>query len=96
MYNIYVQFKCFEGKREAFVEAVKKEGILDAIRAEDGCIRYDYYLSESDKELLLLIETWETKRHQQIHIEQPHMARLREMKDGYIISTELGEFEFKN
>ena len=93
MYTIYVQFTCFPEKRAAFVEAVKKEGILDAIRAEDGCLRYDYYFSEADENELLLIEAWETKSHQQIHIEQPHMARLREMKDGYISSTKLGEFK---
>lgn len=95
MYTIYVKFKCLPGKREAFVEAVKKEGILSAIRAENGCRRYDYYLSDSDENELLLIEAWETKKHQQIHIEQPHMARLRDMKDGYIESTELGEFQVK-
>ena len=95
MYTIYVQFKCYPEKREAFVEAVKREGILSAIRAEDGCLRYDYYFSESDENELLLIEAWETKRHQQIHIEQPHMARLREFKDDYIVSTVLGEFELK-
>ena len=71
MYTIYVVFQCLPGKREAFVEAVKREGILDAIRAEDGCIRYDYYFSEADANELLLIEAWESKRHQQIHIEQP-------------------------
>ena len=43
MYTIYVIFTCLEGKREAFVERVKEEGILSAIRAEDGCIKYDYY-----------------------------------------------------
>ena len=95
MYTIYVIFQCFPNKREAFVEAVKREGILDAIRAEDGCLRYDYYFSESDPCELLLVETWESARHQQIHIEQPHMARLREMKDDYVISTELREFEVK-
>ena len=95
MYTIYVKFDCFEGKREAFVEAVKREGILAAILAEDGCICYDYYFSEADKNELLLIEAWETKGHQQTHIEQPHMARLREIKDGYIETTELGEFEIK-
>ena len=62
MYNIYVTFKCFDGKREAFVERVKKEGVLDAIRAEDGCVRYDYYYSEADAEELMLIETWETQK----------------------------------
>ena len=95
MYTIYVKFKCLDGKRESFVEAVKKEGILAAIRSEDGCVRYDYYFSEADKNELLLIEAWETKHHQQVHIEQPHMARLREIKDGYIETTELGEFEIK-
>ncbi|MBE6632738.1 MAG: antibiotic biosynthesis monooxygenase [Ruminococcaceae bacterium] len=95
MYTIYVQFRCFPEKREAFVEAVKREGILSAVRAEDGCLRYDYYFSEADKNELLLVEAWETKRHQQVHVEQPHMARLREIKDDYIQSTVLGEFELK-
>lgn len=95
MYTIYVNFKCHPEKREAFVEAMKKEGILSAIRAEDGCLRYDYYFSEADENELLLIEAWETKKHQQIHIEQPHMARLREIKDDYIAQTKLGEFELK-
>ena len=36
MYTIYVVFKCFDGKREAFVERVKAEGILADILAEDG------------------------------------------------------------
>ena len=95
MYTIYVVFKCFDGKREAFIEKVKAEGIVDAVRAEDGCIRYDYYYSEKDPNEILLIEAWETKHHQQVHIDQPHMARLREIKEDYIISTTLGEFELK-
>lgn len=95
MYTIYVKFKCLEGKREGFVERVRKEGILDKIRAEDGCLRYDYYYSESDTNELLLIEAWETKCHQEIHIGQPHMAQLRALKDGYIETTQLGEFELK-
>ena len=95
MYTIYVVFKCFPGKRAAFVERVKKEGVLSAIRAEDGCGRYDYYFSEEDENELLLIEAWETKRHQEIHISQPHMDTLRSFKDEYIESTVLGEFELK-
>jgi quinol monooxygenase YgiN len=95
MYRIYVVFDCIPGKREAFVKAVTEKGILSAVRAEDGCHRYDYYFSEADANQLLLIEEWETKRHQEIHIQQPHMALLREMKSDYIISTKLGEFDFK-
>ena len=52
MYTIYVVFECFEGKREAFVEKVKSEGIVDAVRNEDGCYRYDYYYSEKNPDEL--------------------------------------------
>ena len=95
MYTIYVKFECHEGKRETFVEAVKSQGILDAIRAEDGCLQYNYYFSEADKNELLLIEAWESKQHQQVHMEQPHMARLREINARCIKTAKLGEFELK-
>ena len=93
MYTIYVKFECLDNKRDAFIKKVKQTGILDAIRHEDGCIKYDYYLSEKDANELLLIEQWESKEHQQIHISQPHMAKLREFKDNYISNTVLGEIE---
>ena len=95
MYTIYVTFNCFDGKREAFIEKLHSEGIVAAVRAEDGCIRYDYYFSEKDKNEILLVEAWETKEHQQIHIGQPHMARLREIKNDYVKSSKLGEFVLK-
>ena len=93
MYTIYVKFDCLPNKREAFIQKVKETGVLDAIRNEDGCIRYDYYLSEKDDCELLLIEQWETKEHQQIHINQPHMDTLRSFKNDYITTTVLGEIE---
>ena len=95
MYTIYVKFTCLPEKREAFIQKAKETGVLDAIRAEDGCIRYDYYLSEKDPNELLLIEQWETKEKQQIHISQPHMDTLRGFKGDYITDTKLGEIELK-
>ena len=95
MYTIYVKFTCLPEKREAFIRRVKAEGILDAIRKEDGCIKYDYCLSEKDPCELLLIEQWESYNHQQIHLTQPHMACLRALKGEYITDTLLGEVELK-
>jgi len=95
MFTIYVKFECKDNKREDFIERVKSSGVLEAIRNEDGCIAYDYYLSEKDKNLLLLIEKWESKNHQQVHLTTPHMDILRSFKDDYILTTTLGEFELK-
>lgn len=91
MFTIYVKYTCLPGKREAYVERVKAEGILAAIRAEDGCVKYDYYFSQEDPNEILLIEQWESKQHQQVHLTQPHMDALRAMKATYISDTVLGE-----
>ena len=66
-----------------------------SVSAEDGCVRYDYYLSEKDPDELLLIEQWQTKDHQQVHMTQPHMAQMRNFKDDFVASTTLGEIELK-
>lgn len=95
MYSIYVKFDCLPNKRKEFINRVRNEGIYDEILAENGCIKYDYYMCEKDPNCLLLIEQWESKKHQQIHIEQPHMEKLRSFKDDYIIKTVLGEIDFK-
>ncbi len=95
MYTIAVTFTCLPDKREAFIKKVRATGILDAIRAEDGCGKYDYYLSEQDENELLLIEQWQTKDHQQKHLETPHMAQLRTFKADYISATTLREIEVK-
>ena len=93
MYNIYVIFKCLPGKREEFVKRVRDEGILDAIRAEDGFGRYDYYFSEADENELLLIEAWASYEHQQAHIATAHMDKLRSFKSEYIKTTTIGQFD---
>lgn len=95
MYSIYVVYKTIPGHREAFIRELNESGVAAAVRAEDGCIRYDYYLSEKDENEILLIEAWETKEHQQIHVTQPHIATLKALKEKHVVDTKLGEFELK-
>lgn len=66
------------------------------IRQEDGCLAYDYYFSAQDENEVLLIERWESAAHQRVHMEQPHMARLREIKDKYIAATKLGRVHLED
>lgn len=93
MYTIYVKFDCVPEKRAAFLQKMKDTGILAAIRAEDGCLLYDYFLSDEREDEILLLEKWTSKAHQQVHMTQPHMAALREFQDEYIRSATLGEIE---
>ncbi|MEE0435009.1 MAG: antibiotic biosynthesis monooxygenase [Peptococcaceae bacterium] len=77
------------GMRQAFIDDIVKEGLLDKIRAEEGCIAYDYYASEDDIDRLMLIEKWQSAAHQEIHLTQPHMDTLRLIKERYIVQTEI-------
>ena len=95
MYTIYVIYKTKDGHREDFISELNTSGVAAAVRAEDGCLRYDYYLSERDADEILLIEAWETKKHQEIHVTQPHIATLKALKEKHVVDTKLGEFELK-
>lgn len=88
---LYVRYHAKPGGREAFVRQMVEEGILTLIRNEPGCLAYDYYFSAQDENELLLIERWQSAEHQRVHMQQPHMARLRAIKEQYVDSTTLGK-----
>ena len=88
--TLYVAYTAKPGCREKFVRQLVEEGILTLIRQEDGCLAYDYYFSAQDENELLLIERWQSAEHQRVHMQQPHMARLRELKEQYVADTRLG------
>ena len=89
MYTIYVNFICHPGKREAFVERMKTEGVLEAVRAEDGCIRYDYFYPVGSDNTLFLWEQWESREHQKVHCQTEHFARLGQLKEQFHATTEI-------
>lgn len=93
MFELFVVYTAAEkGGREAFVRDIEASGLDAVVRAEDGCISYDYYASMQDEKMLLLIERWESEEKQQIHVKQPHMTELRKIKDRYMVDTKLCPF----
>lgn len=94
--TLYVRYTAKAGCREAFVREIVETGILTLIRQEAGCLAYDYYFSAQDENVVLLIERWESAEHQRIHMQQPHMTRLREIKDKYIAATKLGRVRLED
>lgn len=89
MLKLSVNYFSKPGRREEFLRRIVEGGILAAIRAEEGCLRYDYYLSCQNEDEILLLEEWDTAEHQRIHMEQEHMKRLRVIKDDCIADTQL-------
>ena len=64
-FTILVIYKAkTEGAREQFVAELTKSGVLSAIRAEKGCLNYEYYFSNEDKCKIVLFEKWENIEQQ--------------------------------
>ena len=88
-YMLTVTYQAKPGCAKEFVDALESSGVAEAVRKEEGCIRYDYYFSAKDGNAVFLFEEWESREHQQIHLTQPHIATLKQIKEQYILETVL-------
>lgn len=86
---LLVTYQTKPGVREDFLNEVRASGVLAQIHAEDGCIRYDYYLDVQNPDQILLVEEWETEEKQQKHLQAPHMNQFKEIKGKYVLETTL-------
>ena len=80
-----------EREIERILRQLSAEGVIDTIRAERGCLRYDYYLSVQDADELLLVEQWATRADQQVHMGQSHMQTLLRIKEENVESSHVSE-----
>ena len=91
MMTLFVKYICKPGRREVFLREIAARGIDTAIRAEQGCLCYDYYLSVQDPNVILLVEKWTEPEAQKVHMTQPHMKDLSALKTNYVLDTVLGD-----
>lgn len=78
--------------RDAFLEAIDKEGLAAASRGEAGNIRYDYFLPVAGGDDILLLEKWKDEDAFNFHIAQAHFKRLGELKNDFVEETILEKY----
>ena len=89
---IHVTYHAKPGRGREFVRQITQQGLRDKILAENGCLQYDYYFSSESEDTVLLVELWQTAAHQAVHMTQPHMKPLLEIKGQEILSSSLEKF----
>ena len=92
MIVLNVTYKCKPSKRAEYLHAIHKEGIDESSRAEEGCLKYEYYNSTTDDDELLLIEKWKDSEAIDVHKNSEHFKRLGELKTEYVIETIIEKF----
>jgi quinol monooxygenase YgiN len=79
--NLY--YTGVDGSARKFVEEMESSGTADAIRAEEGNLRYDYFFSASDPETVLLIDSWTSQEAIDAHHATPMMQTIAALREKY-------------
>ena len=81
------------GNARRFAEEMMASGLVDAIRAEVGNERYEYYLPMEDPETILLIDRWRDQAALDFHHKSPMMQQIAALRDKYKLHLRVERFE---
>lgn len=79
--NIY--YSGINGNAKKFAKEMITSGIVSDIRAEDGNVRYEYFIPMDDEETVLLIDSWKDQQSLDIHHASPMMAKIITLREKY-------------
>ena len=92
MITVNLYYKGINGNARAFVDEMESSGIADAIRAEEGNLRYEYFQPLKDPETVLLIDSWSDQEAIDVHHASPMMKQLSELRDKYDLHMTVERF----
>ena len=83
MITVNLYYKGVNGNARAFADEMESLGIADAVRAEDGNLRYEYFQPLNDPETILLIDSWTDQAAIDAHHASSMMKQLADLRDKY-------------
>ena len=83
MLTINLRYRGTDGAARRYAEEMTASGLVDAIRAEPGNLRYEYYVPLDDPETVLLIDSWTDQAAVDAHHAGPLMAALAALREKY-------------
>ena len=81
MINIYYTGK--NGSARAFAKEMTDSGLVEAIRAEKGNLKYEYFFPMNDPETVLLIDSWCNQAALDKHHASPMMSKIIALREKY-------------
>ena len=80
------------GNARKFAEEMEQTGVADRIRAEEGNLRYEYFLPLKQPETVLLIDSWTDQDAIDRHHASPMMAEIAALRDKYDLHMKVERF----
>ncbi|WP_035766074.1 putative quinol monooxygenase [Butyrivibrio sp. NC2002] len=92
MITVNLYYKGKNGSARAFADEMESSGIADAIRNEEGNLRYQYFQPIGDPETVLLIDSWTDQAAIDSHHASKMMEQLADLREKYDLHMTVERF----
>ena len=92
MLTVNLRYTGENGAALAFAKEMTASGTVDSIRAEEGNIRYEYYISLDDPQTVLLIDSWRDQAAIDAHHASPMMKTIASLREKYDLHMTVERF----
>ena len=92
MITVNLYYTATDGRARAFAEEMVRSGVVSAIRAEDGNLRYEYFFPMEDPETVLLIDQWRDQKAIDAHHASPMMGQIAALLEKYDLHMKVERF----
>ena len=92
MITVNLYYTGTNGSARAFAEEMVQTGVVTAIRAEDGNLRYEYFFPMNDPETVLLIDQWRDQEAIDVHHASPVMGQIAALREKYDLHMKVERF----
>ena len=90
--TVHLYYTGQNGAARRFAEEMSSSGTAAKIRAEDGNLRYEYFLPMEDPETVLLIDSWRDQEALDAHHASPMMAAIASLREKYDLHMKVERF----
>ena len=91
--TIHLYYTGSNGNARKFAEEMMASGLVEAVRAETGNERYEYFFPMEDQETVLLIDRWQDQAALDFHHKSPMMAQIAVLRDKYKLRLRVERYE---
>ena len=92
--TVNLRYTGTDGNARKFAEEMVSSGTVEAIRAEEGNLRYEYYQSLEDPETILLIDSWANQEAIDKHHATPMMDTIAKLREKYDLHMTVERYTF--
>ena len=92
MITVNLYYTGTNGSARTFAEEMVQTGVVTAIRAEDGNLRYEYFFPMDDPETVLLIDKWRDQEAIDVHHASPMMGKIAALREKYDLHMKVERF----